>query len=649
MPDGVAIDDVELFGAKPLTTAFNYDTSTVDAFTNAGATIPYVSGSPATTIYIKPTLTQLENATFTIPVSATLSSGCAATGSVVVTNNTKIFKAGTTGTDWNLGTNWSPAGVPTANNCVVIFDNDVNITGTNYTALGRNLTIKPTGNLNVAPTNTALITDFVNVEAGGIFEVEDDASLVQVNNVANTVAGTFNSKRIAVTNNILDYVYWSTPVAGFSVNNITPTSTYRYAWSPTTVTGYASNFGNWTAASGAMTTGRGYIVRGSSGNTTFAGVPNNGDITIPISRSTYMAPSPSYTGPTSTQVTVDDDNWNLLGNPYPSALSADAFLTANLANLVPSVKIWTHGIDPAAIADPFYQDYQLNYNTSDYITYNRLGGTQAGFDGYIGSGQGFFVLMNDAGATTENAVFNNTMRSNAFRNDQFYRAGDTFERHRIWLKIISPTNTTNDMLVGYTTEATNGFDSIFDTQNVGVKTNFEIYSLIENSGYIIQGRGLPFNNSDQIPLGVVVPQNGIYRIAIDAVDGLFTNTTQNIYLEDTTLGITHDLRAAPYSFTGTVGSNDTRFVLKFNNSTLGNEDFTANAVTVFTNESINVNATNQTIKSVRVYDLLGRVLGTFNNVDATAFSTKNVAKTQSPLLVEVTLSNGTVVSKKTIY
>jgi len=621
LPDGVAIDDVELFGTKPLNTAFNYDTATVDAFTNPGATIPYVSGAPATTIYIKPTLTQLENASFNIPVSATLSNGCSATGSITVTNNTKMFVAGTIGTDWNTGTNWKPNGVPTANNCVVIFDNDVNITGTNYTGYGLNLTVKPTGNLNVAPTNTALITDFVNVEAGGIFEVEDDASLVQVNNVANTVAGTFNSRRIAVTNNTLDYVYWSTPVAGFSVNNVTPSSTYRYAWNPTVNNGgtYLGNFGNWVGASGAMTTGRGYIIRGSSGNTTFTGVPN--------------------TGPTATPVTRDDDNWNLLGNPYPSALSADAFLTANLANLAPSVKIWTHGIDPAAIADPFYQDYQLNYNTSDYITYNRLGGTQAGFDGYIGSGQGFFVLMNDAGATT----------SNAFRNDQFYRAGEDFERHRIWLKIISPTNTTNDMLVGYTTEATNGFDSIFDTQNVGVKTNFEIYSLIENSGYIIQGRGLPFDNNDQIPLGVSVPQNGIYVIAIDAVDGLFTNTTQNIYLEDTTLGITHDLRAAPYSFTANVGRFDNRFVLKFKNETLGNEDFTANTVMVYANDNINVVANNQTIKSVRVYDLLGRVLGTFNNVDATAFSTKNVAKTQSPLLVEVTLSNGTVVSKKTIY
>src|SRR5690606_11259047 len=54
--DGLAIDDVKLFGEKPLNTAFDYDTSTVDAFTDAAATIPYTSGTPITTIYIKPTL-----------------------------------------------------------------------------------------------------------------------------------------------------------------------------------------------------------------------------------------------------------------------------------------------------------------------------------------------------------------------------------------------------------------------------------------------------------------------------------------------------------------------------------------------------------------------------------------------------------------
>ena len=93
--------------------------------------------------------------------------------------------------------------------------------------------------------------------------------------------------------------------------------------------------------------------------------------------------------------------------------------------------------------------------------------------------------------------------------------------------------------------------------------------------------------------------------------------------------------------------HENRFVLKFTNETLGNEDFTTNTVTVYANESINVSAPNQIIKSV--YDLLGRVLGTFNNVDNDTFGSKNISKTQSPLLVEVTLENGSTKTYKVIY
>ena len=85
-----------------------------------------------------------------------------------------------------------------------------------------------------------------------------------------------------------------------------------------------------------MTVGKGYIVRSPNGwpaaatpfTATFVGVPNNGTLTIPISRSTYIGAD--YTnGPTSTAVTANDDNWNLIGNPYPSAIDAVAFLNAN--------------------------------------------------------------------------------------------------------------------------------------------------------------------------------------------------------------------------------------------------------------------------------------------------------------------------------
>lgn len=42
------------------------------------------------------------------------------------------------------------------------------------------------------------------------------------------------------------------------------------------------------------------------------------------------------------------------------------------------------------------------------------------------------------------------------------------------------------------------------------------------------------------------------------------SSNQNIYLEDKVLGVIHDLRQNPYSFTGTSGILNDRFVLRYN-------------------------------------------------------------------------------------
>lgn len=662
--NGAAVDDIELYGLRPLSTALNWSgTPLPDVFTDAATTIPYVAGTPATTVYVRPNLAQLENGSYTFTATATLTNGCAVSQNITINNKSNIWK-GTVSNDWSNPNNWSPPVVPDANSCVIIPSvansngNKSEIIGPGYNGFGKTLEVKADGVLEVNSVNTLTITDGITVAPTGTFLIEDSSSLIQVNNIAN-----IGNIRMQRNTNIrrLDYVYWSSPVANFASNVISPLTPtgFIYKWAPTTTTSYASNFGNWVAGNETMALGRGYIVRGPDNFTTtkqihtanFVGVPNNGIITTPISRSTYTGPE--YLGPTTTPVTAHDDNWNLIGNPYPSAVNADSFLSTNSSKIAGFVKIWTHGTLPlSTTADPFYQNYVSNYTVADYITHNALGGTQPGFDGFIPAGQGFFVLMNDAAATPNTVEFNNTMRSRLFRNDQFFRSENntaSVEKHRIWLQLISPQGTESKSLVGYTTEATNGIDHSYDAINLGVKTNFELYSVADNNGLCIQGRALPFDSNDRIGLGVNIPSNGNYTIAIAAVDGLFTNSTQTIYLEDTLLGITHDLRVAPYSFTATTGRFENRFVLKFNNETLGNEDFIGNNVTVYTNESINISAPNQVIKSVRVHDLLGRVLGTFNNVNSDSFSSKNIAKTQSPLLVEVTLENGATKTYKVIF
>ncbi|BCY28415.1 GEVED domain-containing protein [Flavobacterium okayamense] len=653
--DGLAIDNFQLYGNVPLNTAFDWTAGApVDAFQDAACTIPYVSGTPIVTVYIRPNLSQLENPTYSFTATAILSNGCSVSQNVSINNKTSVWK-GTNSSDWSDPNNWLPVGVPDINTCVIIPDvtatNPSNINVGSYDAYGKTLQVKDDGVLNLVTGNTLTIQNFIEVGALGTFNVGNTASLIQIDNVANT--GNINMDRFAFTDSNLDYVYWSTPVAGFSINNVTPsTSAFRYQWIPTVNNGgtYAGNFGNWAAASGAMTTGKGYIKRGLAGMTTFTGVPNNGDISIPISRSTYTGAP--YAGPTATLVTNDDDNWNLLGNPYPSAISADAFLTANSANLNQFVKLWTHGIDPSgATADPFYQDFQLNYSVADYLTYNALGGTQFGYLGYIGAGQGFFTLMNDSGATTENAVFNNTMRSNTYANYQFFKNSsiESIEKHRIWLKLIAPSGSSSDILVGYATDASDEYDNKYDAISGREKATFELYSLIENETYAIQGRSLPFNTNDIISIGVVVPQNGIYTIAISNIDGLF-EAGQDIYLEDVELGIIHDLKSAPYTFTSNTGRNNTRFKIRYTTNALGNDSFEVNnSVYVFTNEFINVNSSNLKIKDVVIFDLIGRILLNKKDLNTNNLTIDEINKSQSGIIINVTLEDGTIKTFKSVF
>lgn len=651
--DGWAIDNIKLSGTRPLNTNFTWS-GAVTVFIDAACTIPYTSQS-VTTVYVKPAGAQMNESSWTFSATATLGNGCPVTKDITVNNNTKTWQGVTN--NWNDPSNWIPNGVPDITNCVVIPSNG-NISNIQNApaAYAKNIVIKNGGTLQIQPQQSLTVKETVTVASGGNFEIENGGSLVQVDNVTNT--GVIRMKR---NTNIktFDYVYWSSPVANFAASAVSPSTSAGliYKWLPTTTTGYASNFGNWTGGNENMTVGKGYIIRAPNSWTptpsiytaTFTGVPNNGDITIPISRSTYVGDP--YAGPTATPVTKNDDNWNLIGNPYPSAIDAVAFLNTNATIIVKFVDLWTHGDAPEAIASPFYQNFTLNYNPNNYNRYNALGGTQHSFDGKIAAGQGFFVLMNDAGATTENIQFNNSMRSNLHRNDQFYRttSATSTERHRIWLKMISPSLNSVDILLGYASNATNQIDASFDAPNKGIKVNYELYSLCENKGFLIQGRALPFDVSDEIPLGIKISENGIHTISITKVDGLFNDTTQKIFLEDRTLGVVHDLTLTPYSFTENVGINENRFVLRFDNGTLGNTDFTFDTIKVFTNESINVAASNETIKSVKVYDLLGRVLGSFQNINETNFVTNKVSKTQNPLLIEVTLENGNSKTFKVIY
>ena len=567
-------------------------------------------------------------------------------------------------TTWQAGNTWSNL-TPTLNTAVFI-NNDydtANLFSPSFDACS--LTI------NSAKTVTIRATNYVNIQndltVTGNLNIENNGSLVMIDdNGVVTNTGVTQVKRTAAGIRGYDYVYWSSPVTGQFVDTMyaSPAPGPIYKWNPLAPNiNSPTSSGTWQPATGAMTAGTGYIVRGSSTYSMaassipsiFTGAVNSGIVPSTINRGPYTGAN--YAGANTVTVTKFDDNWNLIGNPYPSSIKALDFLTFN-TNIQGFVYLWTHGTAPVSTTNSFYNSFAYNYTTNDYIAYNGTGTTSGplGFNGYIASGQGFLVSMNDGPGSpdptaTQNVNFKNSMRNKNYANSQFYRTSQvTDEKHRIWLDVLDASNQSVRTLVGYVPEATLGLDRLYDAYK-NTANGLNIYSLAQNETLTIQGRPLPFDSDDQVPIGVRIMQNGEYKIAIAAVDGLFSQATQNIYLEDKLLGVIYDLRQNPYVFNATAGIINDRFVLRYNRSTLKNPDIGTvdNSVILIANHGqIIIKSYGERIENVTVFDILGRQLFEAKSIGSKDFKADNISESQQVLIVKIKLENGLIVTRKII-
>ncbi|MFT3795306.1 PKD-like domain-containing protein [Flavobacterium sp.] len=578
---------------------------------------------------------------------------CSATSNcITVTSNGKTWN-GSVNTDWNTPANWTPAGVPTAINCVTIPNtfNKPYVLGANFVAYAYSLNILSGGALEVTSSNSITVTDAVNVQPSGGFTILNNASLVQINNVANI--GNINMARTTQPMYRYDYTYWGSPVtsaSGYTLGMLSPqTLADKYfSWNPTN----AGGNGNWVPESTAtvMNPVKGYIVRApqtySTNPTTtqaytanFVGVPNNGNISVPIAIGT-MAPG------------LFNDKLNLLGNPYPSAVDANLFLnhSTNASLIDGTIYFWTHHSPPsAAYANPFYGNFTYNYTAGDYATYTSLGGTNtvpAGYggptpNGYIAAGQAFFVK----GLANGNAIFTNAMRVSG-NNGAFFRSAQT-DKQRVWLNLANAQGGFSQTLVGYADGATTGYDRSFDGSSFS--GNFvSFYSILEDEQKLtIQGRPLPFEVNDQVPLGYNATVANTYTIGIDHFDAPFE--AQNIYLEDKLLNVIHDLKVAPYSFTSEAGTFNTRFVLRYTTTTLGvtNPDAAVGLIAIIANEKLMVQAS-ENIKHIEIYDISGKLIKTYDPKSTAKKFESEFHYAEGIYIAKIRLENDAIETRKLI-
>ncbi|MEI7510376.1 MAG: hypothetical protein WCJ62_13040, partial [Flavobacterium sp.] len=175
-----------------------------------------------------------------------------------------------------------------------------------------------------------------------------------------------------------------------------------------------------------------------------------------------------------------------------------------------------------------------------------------------------------------------------------------------------------------------------------------IYSLVNDRKFNIQGRALPFDNYDLVPLGINLTTTGNFSIAIAAVDGLFENHI--IYLIDSQLNIIHNLKETPYNFTSRNGMYNNRFKIVYRNDYLSNSELDFNnEVQVIENSSVMIKSTTKKIKSVNVYDVVGRKIANYNSVDANEISLKEIKKNDEVLLLQITLEDNIETNKKIIF
>lgn len=638
---------------------FTYTNGVTPVTVTGNTTNPYLfnvsSGVPA-------------NYTLTALSDASCTASAASMSGVGVISGSKTWN-GTT-SDWNTASNWSPIGVPTSADCVVVGNTAIDpiISGASYNAYAYNLTILNGGILQVNTSNTITVTDVVNVNAGGQFNIQNSASLIQVNNVANT--GVVNIVRNTQPMYRFDYTYWGSPVtfaSNFTLGNLSPLtlSDKYFSWIPTV----ANGFGNWQSESAAtiMNPIKGYIVRAPQTFSytptvfvpyiaTFVGTPNNGNISCPIYHGT-MGPG------------TNNDKYNLLGNPYPSAVDAQAFLTdpANTPIIDGTIYFWTHNSAPSTTyVDPFYGDFVINYTDSDYASWNSLGavgsrGTAALSggtvpNGLIGTGQGFFTRSTATAPSGSPVIFRNSMRSG--NNSQFFRPSAIVEngtrstsmaetRHRIWLNLISTSGTFNQILVGYIDGATIGWDRAFDGVRFNDNSSTAFYSVIEDKALVIQGRPTPFSENDLIPLGFKSSLNETFSLRLDHFDDLFEN--QDIYLEDHLLNTVHNLKDNPYNFYSEAGTYNERFVLRYTNSSLGTGEFENNDVVVamIRQKNLSVKASDN-IKAISIHDVAGKLIESQEFAKGSKTYQGNFFYATGIYLITVTLESGLVTTKKLI-
>lgn len=364
---------------------------------------------------------------------------------------------------------------------------------------------------NVTNTGTGTMT----VGSGGLLYVdgtlvnngsmtfENSASLLRGSTGSDgTGSGTYFVKRQGSSSSTV-YNYWSSPMTSYS----TVPGISAYSYDPNLST---QDFGDdqpadpgWVGFGGNMTPGTSHIGRGA-GLYTFSGDVNNGNVNASM---VFYPYAPGNTDPGTP--------FNLLGNPYPSAISCAGLVAAN-ADVNGSIYFWDDDLSGGS-----------GYTSSDYAVWNGTGslGTGAGTvgapNGFISTGQGFMIRGLSGSAVLN---FTNAMRV-AGNNAQFFRPAG--QDSRLWFSI-EGDELFNQILIGVLQDATDNEDRLYDAVKLRGNSSVSLAAMDNGREYAILAFPPP-SFDKTIPLSVHVGETGSYIFHANTMEGF---GDLNVYFSD---------------------------------------------------------------------------------------------------------------------
>jgi hypothetical protein len=458
---------------------------------------------------------------------------------------------GATSTDWDEASNWNPQSVPSATSNVLIpaaaTRYPVVITGTLDSIQdlsiesGATLTINPNAGLTVMGTTSLNGTNALIILSNAL----STGSFID-NGFGGT--GTARVDRYLTgytTSNDMKYHLISSPVTSQAIQpqfvnlpNITD-DFYKFDEPTNTWINTRTSGGTWNSSFETdFVPNRGYLVSYPSNVTkSFSGTLN----TVPLDpiniTCTYTAPPTGAGG------------WNLIGNPFPSAIDWDyvtggGYLSAEMNTAL----------------------YYYSADDGNYVYYIALPGIPGSYLGtgpeYIPAMQGFLVHVYHA-FSQGTVSLDNTVRTH-YGNDVFLKRSAASGLPDYLVLSLDGNGFSDKTFVYFTNEATAGFDRTLDAYKLpGINpASPNLYTVSDDQTRMAINSLPPASSAQILPLGFIAGADGSFTISASELTTFVDGVA--ITLEDLKTGLSQNLMQNPvYSFLGIASDDPNRFLLHF--------------------------------------------------------------------------------------